>query len=48
MVYVGWFVCRITGLHKNYMTDFCKSWMADGSQARIEPINFWSGSMDIF
>ena len=32
------------GLKKNYWMDVHKTWMRDGSQPRIEPINFWCGS----
>ena len=28
------------GLHKNYWTDFHKSWMVDGSWLRTDPVNF--------
>ena len=30
------------GFHKNYRTDFHKTWMEDGSRPRMDPINFWS------
>ena len=38
---LGGFVGLSGGLHKNYRTDFHKTWRKDGSQPRIETINFW-------
>ena len=37
---VCWMVGLSAGLHKNYFTDFNKTWMEDGSQPMIDPTNF--------
>ena len=38
----GLVVSRITkGKKKNYIADFHKTWMENGSWQRIDPINFW-------
>ena len=44
----SWFVGLWAGWNKNYRTDFHKTWMKEGSLPRLEPINFWCRSLNLF
>ena len=45
---VCWFVGLCAGWHKNYWTDFYKTWMEDGSRPRLDPNKFWCRSLNLF
>lgn len=45
---VWWLVGLWAGLQKIFRTDFNKTWMEDGSWPKIDPINFWYGSIKCF
>lgn len=43
-LFICWLAGLSVGLHKNYWTDFHKTWVEDVSKSSKDPINFWCGS----